>query len=154
MMYELFKTLHIIGVILLVGNVTVSAVWKVFADRNGQAAVVAYAQRLITITDWSLTLSGIVLIMIGGYGASYASGQNPFRADWLILGQVLFGISGAIWVFILIPLQIRLARSARRFAAAGGIPEAYWQDSRRWLFWGIVATIPLVGTVYVMVVRP
>ena len=153
-MYEFFKTLHIIGVILLVGNVTVSAVWKVFADRTCNPPVVAYAQRMITITDWSLTLLGILLISIGGYGVSYAMGQNPFGTSWLIAGQVLFAVSGAIWLGILIPLQVKLARSARRFHSGGEVPEQYWQDCRRWLFWGIVATVPLVAAVFVMVAKP
>lgn len=152
-MYELFKSLHVAGVILLVGNVTVSAVWKVFANRSGNPDVIAYAQRLITITDWSLTLLGIILIIVGGYGASLSIGQHPFGTNWLVTGQVLFAISGAIWVGVLIPLQVRQARYARGFAAAGRIPEQYWRDSRRWLFWGIVATLPLFAAVYVMVAK-
>ena len=153
-MYELFKTLHVLGVILLVGNVTVSAVWKVFANRTRNPEVIAFAQRLITITDWSLTLAGIVLIIAGGYGASISIGQHPFATNWLVIGQMLFGVSGAIWAGILVPLQIRQARTARGFRAGGRIPEQYWTDSRRWLFWGIVATVPLVAAVYVMVTKP
>jgi uncharacterized membrane protein len=43
-MYALFKTLHIIGVVILVGNVTITAFWKVFADRTGNAQLIAHAQ--------------------------------------------------------------------------------------------------------------
>ena len=53
--YPVLKFLHVLGVILLVGNVTVTAVWKVFADRTHNAVVVAFGQRLVTITDWFLT---------------------------------------------------------------------------------------------------
>jgi uncharacterized membrane protein len=152
--YNIFKALHILGVVLLVGNVTVSAVWKVFADRTRNAPIIAHAQHLVTITDWSLTLSGIVLTMIGGYGVAYASGQHPFGTYWLILGQILFAVSGTIWLLILVPIQIRQAHSARQFHSAGAVPGQYWKDSRRWLFWGVVATIPLVAAMYVMVAKP
>jgi len=153
-MYVFLKTLHVIGAILLVGNVTVTAVWKTFADLSHNAPVIAFAQRLVTITDWSLTAAGILLISIGGYGEAYASGMDPFRTYWLILGQALFATSGMIWAGILIPLQIRLARSSRAFRGGGEVSEAYRRDSRRWLFWGIVATLPLVAAVYVMVAKP
>jgi len=80
--------------------------------------------------------------------------MDPFRTYWLILGQALFATSGMIWAGILIPLQIRLARSSRAFRGGGEVSEAYRRDSRRWLFWGIVATLPLVAAVYVMVAKP
>jgi uncharacterized membrane protein len=152
--YNIFKALHILGVILLVGNVTVSAVWKVFADRTRNAPIIAHAQRLVTITDWSLTLSGIILIMIGGYGVAYAVGQNPFGTYWLILGQVLFAVSGTIWLLILVPIQVRQAHFAKKFESTGTIPGKYWKDSHRWLIWGVVATVPLVAAMYVMVAKP
>ncbi len=154
MLYTTFKFLHVLGAIILVGNVTVTAVWKVFADLTHDGRVVAFGQRLVTITDWFLTGSGILLIVIGGYGASYVSNMNPFGARWLIWGQVLFAVSGLIWAGILIPLQIRQARAAKLFAHGGEIPAAYRQDSKRWLVWGIVATVPLVAAVWVMVFKP
>lgn len=71
-----------------------------------------------------------------------------------MIGEILFAVSGIIWVAILIPLQIRQARSARAFLASGEIPKDYWQDARNWLVWGIVATVPLVAAVYVMIAKP
>ena len=59
-MYSAFKFMHLLGVVLLLGNVTASAVWKVFANRTGNAVVVAFSQKLVSYTDWSLTLGGVV----------------------------------------------------------------------------------------------
>ena len=33
------------------------------------------------------------------------------------------------------------------------IPEAYHVLSRRWLFWGVVATLPLLVALYLMVAK-
>ena len=66
--YLVWKFLHITGVVMLMGNITVTAIWKFFADRDGRAPVLAFAQRLITYTDWSMTLWGVILTMAGGYG--------------------------------------------------------------------------------------
>lgn len=154
MLYATFKFLHVLGAIILVGNVTVTAVWKVFADRTHDARVVAFGQRLVTITDWTLTASGIVLIVIGGYGAALVGRMNVFGAPWLVWGQILFALSGLIWACILVPAQIRQAREARQFAKGGEIPDSYRRDAKRWLVWGIVATVPLVAAVWLMVVKP
>ncbi len=154
MLYLTFKFLHVLGVIILVGNVSVTAVWKVFADRTRDARVVAFGQRLVTITDWFLTVSGILLLVIGGYGAAMVSNLDLLGARWIVWGQVLLAISGVIWMAILIPAQVRQAKAARLFADGGEIPESYRRDASTWLVWGIVATVPLVIAVWVMVFKP
>ncbi len=43
--------LHVLGVVLFLGNLIVTAVWKVLSDRTRQADDIAYAQRLDAVTD-------------------------------------------------------------------------------------------------------
>ena len=154
MSYDFMKFLHIIGVVLLIGNVTITAFWKAFADRTGNVHIVAYAQHLVTLCDWIFTLGGIVMILIGGYGMAFVRGYRVFENTWLIWGQVFFLVSGLIWLFVLIPLQIRQGKQARVSSLSGSLPAAYWRDGRLWLTWGIIATVPLVGAIYVMIVKP
>lgn len=154
MTYDILKFLHVIGVIILVGNVTITAFWKVFADRTGDAKIVAYGQYLVILCDWIFTLAGIVLIVIGGYGMAIVQGLHVFEDTWLIWGQLLFLVSGLIWLFLLVPLQIRQAKQIRAFNLSEPVPEKYWRDARLWLIWGIIATVPLVGAVYVMIAKP
>lgn len=154
MLYLTFKYIHLLGVVMLVGNVTVTAVWKVFADRTGDPRIIAFGQHLVTLTDWSLTLGGILLIAIGGYGSALAIGLNPFVPGWMIWSQVLFVVSGLIWIFILIPAQIRQAHAARTFADGGEVPKTYQRDALLWIIWGIIATLPLLGAIWLMVLKP
>ena len=65
MAYDILKFLHVTGVVMLLGNITATAIWKFFADRTGEARIIAFAQRLVTITEWSLTFWGVVLTIIG-----------------------------------------------------------------------------------------
>ncbi len=154
MAYEILKFLHITGVVMLVGNVTATAIWKFFADRTGEARIIAFAQKLVTYTDWSLTFWGILLTVGGGYGMAWLAGLDLFGTPWLLWTQVMFVASGAIWAGLLVPAQIRQARLAKGFAGGGEVPEAYWRDARRWLFWGLVGTVPLVAAVWLMVAKP
>jgi uncharacterized membrane protein len=66
----------------------------------------------------------------------------------------MLAVSGAIWVGILIPIQIRQAHSAQDFAIIGDIPEAYRKDSRTWMIWGLISTAPLTAGLYFMVAKP
>ena len=146
--YAVLKTVHIVGVVLLIGNVTVTAFWKTVADRAGDPRLVAFAQRLVTYTDWFFTLGGVVLVIVGGYGAAYVIGLDPFRVSWLVEGQLLFLASGVIWLGLLVPVQ---ARQAREFSRGAPVPRSYWRLGQWWLAWGIGATVPPVAATYVMV---
>ena len=135
MSYALLKFSHLLGMVWLVGNVTATAVWKVFADRTRQASTVAFPQRLVIYTDWSLTGGGIVLMIVSGYGMVVVSGMSLTAMPWLLWGQVLFVVSGAIWLFMLVPMQSAQSRMTASFTEGGAIPEAYWRLSRHWIVW-------------------
>ena len=55
MTYSAFKVVHLFGVVLFLGNIIVTALWKVMADRTGDPRVIAYAQRLVILTDFIFT---------------------------------------------------------------------------------------------------
>lgn len=152
--FDIFKLMHVLGIILLLGNITVTAVWKVFADRTRDGGIVAFGQRMVTGTDFGLTVPGIVLTMIGGYGAMFEARYDFPGPAWLVWSQLSFVAAGVIWLGILIPIQVKQARMAREFAAAGAISQEYRLLARRWLFWGLVATVPLVSALYLMIAKP
>jgi len=144
---------HVTGVVIFIGNIVVTGVWKVLADRTREPAVVAYAQRLVTITDIAFTATGAALIAVSG----------PILADdlggilgpaWLTLGLSFFAASGVIWAAVLIPIQVAQARMARRFSAEGSIPERYWRLSTLWAIFGAIATLLPLANLYLMVVKP
>ncbi|MEO0870783.1 MAG: DUF2269 family protein [Pseudomonadota bacterium] len=149
-----FKFLHYLGIILLAGNITVTAVWKVFADRNGNWRIVQFGQRLVTGTDFGLTIPGIILTMIGGYGSLYVMGYSLLEPAWLLWSQIMFVAAGVIWLFILVPIQIRQARLANSWTGQEGVTEEYRKLSRRWITWGLISTVPLCIVLWLMVAKP
>ena len=154
MSYEAFKVVHLFGVIVFLGNIIVTGVWKAMADRTGDAKTVAFAQRLVTLTDWLFTAGGIGLILVGAYGMAAVAHLDLRHTAWLIWGQTIFVASGIIWVVALMPTQIVQARQARAFADGGRIPDSYWRHGRRWLICGTVATVVPLANLYFMVFKP
>jgi uncharacterized membrane protein len=154
MSYATYKLLHLIGLVLLLGNVTVTSVWKVFADRTGVPAIAAFATRMVIVTDWFLTLGGVLLLAVGGYGMTTVAHLPVFEARWLTTSQLLFVVAGLIWLGILVPTQAAQQRLVRAFSPAQQeLPADYRRLARRWLVWGIIATVPLVMAMYVMIRR-
>jgi uncharacterized membrane protein len=154
MSYDAFKVIHLFGVIVFLGNIIVTGVWKVLADRTGEPRIIAYAQHLVTLTDWIFTAGGVALILIGAYGMAAVAGLDLRGTTWLVWGQAIFVVSGLIWIVVLIPTQILQARQARGFANGGAIPDSYWRHGRRWAIWGTIATVVPLANLYFMVFKP
>jgi uncharacterized membrane protein len=154
MIYDAFKVVHLFGVIVFLGNIIVTGVWKVMADRTGDPRTIAFAQRLVTLTDWIFTAGGAGLLLIGAYGMAAVAHLDLRATTWLFWGQIIFIASGVIWVAILIPTQIVQARQAHAFAKDGPIPESYWRHGRRWVIWGTIATVIPLANLYFMVFKP
>jgi uncharacterized membrane protein len=151
-MTGLNMTIGVIGIVVQndIGSVAV----KDGNNFTGDPRIIAYAQRLVTLTDWIFTAGGVVLILVGAYGMAAVAGLNLRGTTWLVWGQALFAVSGLIWVFILIPTQIAQARQARLFARGTSIPDSYWRHNRRWVVWGVIATLVPMANLYFMVFKP
>ncbi len=152
MLYDIAKFLHVTGVAMLMGNITVTAIWKFYADRDGRSEVLGFAQKLVTYTDWSMTVWGVGLLMGSGYFMAFSAGF-PLYEGWLLWSQILFVLAGMIWLLLIVPIQIKQARLAKTFPL-NGVGEDYRALSRRWLVWGLVATVPLVAATWLMIVKP
>ena len=103
MSYDLAKFLHVTGVAMLMGNITVTAIWKFFADRDGRPDVLSFAQKLVTYTDWAMTFWGAVLIMGGGYFMAGSAGF-ALHEGWLLWSQILFVIAGLLCLAMPVPI--------------------------------------------------
>ena len=152
--YLLLKSLHILGAVIFLGNIIVTGWWKVMADRTRNPAVIAFAQRQVTLTDYIFTGGGVVLILATGLGNAILLNMDFLSIKWLSWGFWLFNISGIIWITVLIPVQIKQAKMARQFANGGDIPERYWTLGRLWIIYGTLATVIPLANLYWMVFKP
>jgi uncharacterized membrane protein len=149
-MQTTLKTLHLFGVCLFIGNIIVSGVWKAMADRVDDLAVGRFAIRLVNITDVVFTGLGATLVLAAGHAMAGKHGgivANP----WIWWSYAAFGVSGFLWMAVLLPIQIRQARLLR--GATSSIPAEYKRLSRVWSVVGIVATLVALPPLYWMVAR-
>src|SRR3712207_590854 len=64
--YQIHLLLHIVGAILFVGNILVTAVWLVLAEQTRNAATLHFASKVVNWADVFFTAPGILLLLVNG----------------------------------------------------------------------------------------
>jgi uncharacterized membrane protein len=149
-MQTILKILHILGFCLFIGNIIVSGFWKAMADRVDDLAVARFATRSVNLTDVVFTGSGAALLLAAGHvmaGRHGGIAANP----WIWWSYAAFGLSGLLWIAVLVPVQIRQARLLR--GASNTIPTDYKRVARIWSVVGFAATLVTLPPLYWMVAR-
>jgi uncharacterized membrane protein len=155
MIYLLLKLLHIIAVILFLGNIITGWFWKFHADRTTDPKIIAHAFEGITRSDRWFTIPGIIVITLAGIGTAIV-GQFPILGTgWILWSIILFLISGFIFSWKVAPLQTRITNLARAAADPGQMDwNLYRSLCRSWEIWGFVALLLPVAAVALMVLKP
>lgn len=153
-MYLLFKLLHIIAVVLFLGNIITGLFWKFHAEGTRDAKIIAHTFEGITRSDRWFTIPGVVIILVGGIGAAIVGKLPILGTGWIFWSIVLFAISGLAFQFGVAPLQVQIAALAR----AGENGKLDWTRYhalvRAWELWGLVAVLTPVAAVVLMVLKP
>lgn len=63
---------------------------------------------------------------------------------------MMFAAAEIIWLGVLVPVQIRQARMTKGLAEGGTTPLSYWRLGRIWIGAGLLATVPLIGAMWLM----
>jgi uncharacterized membrane protein len=153
-MYLIFKLIHVLAVIIFVGNITIGILWKARADITRDPRVIQYAISTIIAADRIFTIPAIVFVLIGGFAAAAVGHINVLTTGWTLWGLALFIISGVCFG----PVS-RAQRALLQVtqAAVDGAPmdwTRYQQISAQWNTFGTVATIAPILAVIVMVLKP
>ncbi len=148
MMYLVLKLVHLTGVVLFLGNITVGVFWKSYADRTRNAVVMASTMDGIIAADKIFTIPGILILLAGGLGAAFAGGVPILSTGWLLWGIVAFVLSGLAFG----PLS-RVQRKISAAAHASNL-EQYDECSKGWNLWGTMALLFPVVAFVLMILKP
>ena len=154
-MYLAIKTLHIVSVVLFLGNIVTGLFWKAHGDRSADPRIIAHTLDGIIRSDRLFTLPGVLLIVVSGVAAAVVGELPLLRTAWIWQAIVLIALSGLAFAFQVAPLQRQLLAYAR--AAAAGEPwepARYRRLSPRWELWGLAAILPPLRALALMGVKP
>jgi uncharacterized membrane protein len=146
------RLMHMLGAVLFLGNIFVTAVWMSLVRRSRDAEVIRVGARGILLTDAIFTLPGVLLLLLNGgiLGTQWFKAGAP----WIIVSAILFGLSGLVWGVVLVPIQKRLARLAQAIPPHGPVPPECDVLIAKWFRWGGIATLLPFATLVLMVFKP
>lgn len=146
------RMMHLLGAILFMGNILVTAAWASLGRRNRDPEVIRYYVRGIVFTDAVFTLPGVILLFLNGgmLGTEWFKAGAP----WIIVSVILFAITGILWGAVLVPAQKRLLRLVDSMPPRGPVPAEYDALLATWFRWGGIATLLPLVTLVLMVFKP
>jgi uncharacterized membrane protein len=147
-MYLALKLVHLAGVVLFLGNITVGVFWKRFSDASRTLAVMAFTMDAIIRADRIFTIPGIVLLLAGGLGAAFVANIPILSTGWILWGLIAFILSGVAFA----PLS-RVQRQLSAAAHAGRLAD-YERLSKGWDLWGGIALILPIVAFVLMILKP
>ncbi len=154
-MYLWMKLLHILGVVMFVGNITTGVFWHWHAERTRNPRLLAHAMDGVIQSDRFFTVPGVVLIIATGVVAAIHAGFPLLGTPWILWALILLSVSGLVFMFRLAPLQRKLRDFAQAGAASGSFDfDAYSRLAMQWKVWGMVATLAPLLALGVMVLKP
>jgi uncharacterized membrane protein len=137
------KVIHLVCACLFLGNVIVSGVWALLAERTRNHAIIQFSNKMVLITDVMFTLVGAVGVVWTGHGMAVNFGGGASH-PWIQWSYWLLTFSGLIWLFVLVPIQLKQHSE---------ITEDYWRLSRIWKIAGAISTVLPLPIVYFMVTK-
>ena len=154
MQYFILKALHILSVVLFLGNIITGLFWKYHGDQVGTASARVQALDGVIRSDRWFTLPGVVAIIVTGVLLAMTLHLPILSTRWILWSLILFGISGLAFQFFVAPLQKKLLAVARAGEAGNWNQAEYDRLSGAWKLWGAVATLAPVIALMLMVSKP
>ena len=152
MVYLYLKLIHVLFVIMFLGNITVGVFWKVFAQKSKDPDKIAFAFKGIIKADRVFTIPGVIGITIFGFGGAIHGGLPILGTGWILWSIILFTISGIVFMAKLVPLQKQIA------ALAADKEKFNWDDynklAKQWDFWGFISLGTPFAAAILMILKP
>lgn len=151
--YLLLKLVHIVAVIIFMGNIYTGLFWMKQANKTNNLPVISFTMQNIIKSDRWFTIPGVLIITAGGIGAALYATTPILRTGWIFWPIILFTFSGIIFSAKLVPLQKKIYL----LTGAAVNDEFDWKNYRsqlkQWEMWGHIALIAPVAALIMMVLK-
>jgi uncharacterized membrane protein len=144
----LLRVVHVVGAVLLLGNVTVTGFWAAYLYRARASVLFRPVARAILWADLWFTVVGGTLLVVSGILLMRARGYSLGDTPWLQEGIGALAASILLWLAVLLPDQWRMERLDP--ADDAGLRRVFV----RWTVVGWMATGLLFFGLWAMVSKP
>ena len=150
-MDSLVRVLHVVAVVLLLGNLLMAPFWRKRLVVHGGAPARAAANRTVRLADMLFTLPGWVITLVTGIMLSVKIG---WKGGWLHLSMLLFVIWIVVWHVGTLRARKAMIARADEAAASGQTPPELEQHEQQWQQWSYISAGILLLVLILMVTTP
>lgn len=152
--YSYFKLLHIIAVIVFLGNIFTGLFWMKWAVRSKDLKIINHTINGIIRSDKFFTIPGVLIITLFGIMAAIYGHFPVLGTPWILWSIVSFSLSGLAFTFKVAPLQKKLAKMTSIESAESEFNWSKFQLTYlAWDVWGLIALILPFAALVMMVLK-
>jgi|SRR5882724_12002080 len=150
-MYLLMKIVHVLAVVVLLGNLLMAPFWRKRLAAVGGAQARATANRSVRVADLLFTLPGWVVVLATGIILIIYRGMH---GGWLHLSLLLFLGWLVLWHVLVLRARKAMITQADEAAAGGPASAELAQYERQWQQWSYLSALLAVLILILMVTQP
>ena len=152
MVYLILVLIHVIAVIIFLGNITITPFWKLQAEKTKDRLHILNTWEGIIRADRFFTMPGVTILLVFGIGAALHGGFNLISTGWIFWSLIMYIISGVAFMVKVVPIQKKMVAFAKDESRFNW--DEYQKLAKQWDIWGSLATItPWIAVIF-MVLKP
>jgi len=152
MVYLILVLIHVIAVIIFLGNITITPFWKLQAEKTKNRLHILNTWEGIIRADRFFTMPGVTILLVFGIGAALHGGFNLISTGWIFWSLIMYIISGVAFMVKVVPIQKKMVAFAKDESRFNW--DEYQKLAKQWDIWGSLATItPWIAVIF-MVLKP
>jgi uncharacterized membrane protein len=158
-MTDFMRVLHVLGAVMLIGELVFSGLWFGRAVARGDASLRSYVLATMAWTSKTYALPAILVNLLTGLLLIHYTRTPMETAIWLPIALLVYVVVTALWHGILIPRRKKMAAmigEPEKAGKAGAAPVTGDFDTmaRSWLQVNGVTVLLLFVILVLMVWRP
>lgn len=154
MNYTYLKLIHLLAVIIFLGNIIVGLFWMRTAVKTRDPRIINFTIKGIIRADRYFTIPGVIVITTFGILAAVYGHFPLLRTGWILWSIILFTISGLAFGFKVAPLQKVISSLTIGYENVNDFDWQYFQKKYiEWEVWGLIALITPLAAFVMMILK-
>lgn len=154
MEYTFYKLLHILGVLLFLGNIITGLFWMHIAVQTNDVKIVGHSIRGIILADTFFTIPGVIIITATGIMTAIIGHYPILGTGWILWPIILFIISGAAFMAKVAALQKAMSAMTANDRSGSDFDWVTFRSLyRSWELWGLIATVTPIAAAAMMILK-
>lgn len=154
MTYSLLKLLHLLAVVVFLGNISTGLFWMSIAVKTQDLKIISHSIKAVIRSDQLFTVPGVLFIVIGGFMAAILGRLPLLDTGWIFWSIVLFSFSGLAFAWKVVPLQKKIAQLVNTDKASTNMDWAHFNKVYfEWKLWGFIALVTPLCAMIMMTLK-